>query len=61
MEARLQAWIDAAHCRTGRLLMREIQGDIQTTIRLGDTPLSIPPLSPGLGDDADQWAGPSGT
>ncbi|MFS7954036.1 hypothetical protein Hanom_Chr07g00625611 [Helianthus anomalus] len=58
MKERLQTRVDAAHCHTECLLIRAIQGDIQATVRRGDTPLLIPPLSPYPGEDADQGAGP---
>ncbi|MFS8018501.1 hypothetical protein Hanom_Chr15g01392771 [Helianthus anomalus] len=51
--------MDAAHRRFERLLMRAIQGDIQAAIARGEQPLSIPPLLPGPGEDADQEAGAS--
>ncbi|MFS7964549.1 hypothetical protein Hanom_Chr08g00751651 [Helianthus anomalus] len=65
MWGRLQAQIDAHLTRTETLLMRAIQADIQTAIKRGQTPFSIPTLSPRPGQDpgssgATQGAGPSG-
>ncbi|XP_022024558.1 fibrous sheath CABYR-binding protein-like [Helianthus annuus] len=51
--------MDVAHHRFERLLVRVIQGDIQTAIARGEQPLPIPPLSPVRGEDTDQGAGAS--